>query len=240
MMQQLEEDLFVLELGGTGYFGLHPTLMLTEQGPILADAGYPQTHDELLKQLAACGVKAGDLHSLLITHHDFDHIGGVKALLAENPNLRIFAHEVETPYCDGTKSALKASSDAERERLKAFSFPVDVELVDNQILPAFGGIRVIHTLGHTFGHCAYYLPERETLITGDALVAIDGVLQGPRPEYAYDLELAHQALNSFLDLPLSTCICYHGGVVSGNMHDELQRVIAAGPGAMPSPERPVR
>ena len=45
-----------------------------------------------------------------------------------------------------------------------------------------GRPRVIRTPGHTIGHCAFHLPDRDVVIAGDAVVTLDPYtgLSGPR------------------------------------------------------------
>src|SRR3712207_6893536 len=43
-------------------------------------------------------------------------------------------------------------------------------VADGETLAVAGSPRVVHTPGHTFGHCALHLPDRDVLITGDALI----------------------------------------------------------------------
>jgi glyoxylase-like metal-dependent hydrolase (beta-lactamase superfamily II) len=53
---------------------------------------------------------------------------------------------------------------------------------DGDELPVPGRPRAIATPGHTPGHVALHLPERDAVITGDALVTLDPytTLTGPR------------------------------------------------------------
>ena len=46
---------------------------------------------------------------------------------------------------------------------------VDLAFEDGQLLPMLGGIRVIHTPGHTEGSSCLYVQEEKLLIVGDAL-----------------------------------------------------------------------
>jgi glyoxylase-like metal-dependent hydrolase (beta-lactamase superfamily II) len=47
------------------------------------------------------------------------------------------------------------------------------ELPSGGELDVPGAPRIVFTPGHTFGHCALHLPDRDALITGDALVTLD-------------------------------------------------------------------
>jgi len=235
MMIKLNDKTYVLELMGSGDNACHPTLLMTDGGPALFDAGFDFTHDELVAQMESAGVTVAQLRALFITHHDMDHIGGAKALLQENDQIRVFAHIFEVPFIEGSLPPLK-SGPGEPPDPATYAIKVNNTLVDEHVIDIIDCL-VIQMLGHTYGHIAYYLRDSKTLICGDSLVAFGGVLQGPRPEFCYDLEVAHEQLSRFLDLNIKTCICYHGGVVQGDIHAELQRVIAAGPGAYPSPAR---
>ena len=42
-------------------------------------------------------------------------------------------------------------------------------LTDGELLPVAGGLRVVHTPGHSPGHISLLLESTRTLITGDAL-----------------------------------------------------------------------
>jgi glyoxylase-like metal-dependent hydrolase (beta-lactamase superfamily II) len=53
---------------------------------------------------------------------------------------------------------------------------------DEESLDVPGSPRVVACPGHTLGHCALHLPERDVLLAGDAIVTLDPytALRGPR------------------------------------------------------------
>lgn len=56
--------------------------------PVLVDAGVVAERDDFLAALRTV-IDPADLRWLWLTHTDFDHIGAIGALLAENPHLRV-------------------------------------------------------------------------------------------------------------------------------------------------------
>lgn len=56
--------------------------------PVLVDAGIVSERDDFIDALRTV-IDPTDLRWLWLTHTDFDHIGAISALLAENPHLRV-------------------------------------------------------------------------------------------------------------------------------------------------------
>jgi hydroxyacylglutathione hydrolase len=86
--------------------------------------------------------------SILITHHHWDHQGGIEGLLARFPSTEVFAPAQES--VTGTSVPLRGGEHIRPARLD-------------------GELRVIAVPGHTLGHLAYY--GEGCLFCGDALFA---------------------------------------------------------------------
>jgi len=53
----------------------------------------------------------------------------------------------------------------------------------------------------------------------------EGNLYGPNPSATEDMEQAIESLKKLLTYEIDTIVCYHGGVVKGNIHDRLLDII---------------
>ena len=76
----------------------------------------------------------------------------------------------------------------------------DRTYADGEVLPVPGRPRAVHTPGHTWGQSVFHLPDRDVLISGDALVTLDPYTgeRGPRlvaPAATSDTGKAYAALD---------------------------------------------
>ena len=117
-------------------------------------------------------LRANDLTplALLLTHAHVDHLGGAGSV-ARASGARAYLHPD-----DGW---LAASPEDQLRALFGMVPPGDYappesyeDLAHDQLLDLAGlSIRVIHTPGHTPGHCCFLLEESGTLFSGDQLFA---------------------------------------------------------------------
>ena len=121
--------------------------------------------------------------------------------------------------------------DKERKMaLKIFNNIPHVEvkrtLKDNERLSFCGGIRVIHTPGHTPGHICLYHEESKTLIAGDELNVMDGQLTGPnkRTMNEEDTKMAINSLKKLEEYDIENVISYHGGLFNNNPHQKIKEL----------------
>ena len=83
----------------------NPYLLVDPDGLTLIDAGLPGSHRKILRYMASLGYAPADLKRILITHADFDHVGGLAALKAAS-GARVFASLVEAQaMAEGTPPA---------------------------------------------------------------------------------------------------------------------------------------
>lgn len=214
-----------------GSSAFHPVLITDEQVTLLVDTGVPDTLDLLEAELKRLGVDIDQLSAVLITHHDVDHLGNLKALKARNPSITVMTSEGEVPFVEGCVPAQKLQDIAsgrlvigEDQRAWAdhlanvfptLGTPVDEVLQDGDVLTIADGLQVIASPGHTLGHISLYHHATQTLISGDALNIKEGLLNGPNPRMTHDMVEARSTLEKLAAFPIQRIIAFHGGVVEG-------------------------
>jgi len=77
----------VARLPGLGQLVVNAFVLHGEE-PVLVDAGVVAERDDFVDALRSV-IDPADLRWLWLTHTDFDHIGAIAVLLAENPHLRV-------------------------------------------------------------------------------------------------------------------------------------------------------
>lgn len=220
-------------------FVIHPTLIWDEKQTLLIDTGMPGYMEEINLVMDKANKSLEDLTGILITHQDINHIGSLPEILtACTQHLTIYAHKEEIPYIEGDLPLLKTNpakfTEEQWEELSDFlkftylhppKAQVTVSLEDAQTLDINGGIEIIHTPGHTPGHISLFHKKSGTLIAGDTLLATNGHLQPPNPVSTPDMELAIQSIEKFLAYPIKQVVCYHGGIVTENVMEQLQSLV---------------
>jgi glyoxylase-like metal-dependent hydrolase (beta-lactamase superfamily II) len=156
----------------------------------IVDCGVPSSWRSLHDALRRLGRRPDDVEAVVLTHAHFDHMG-----FAERAR-RELGVPVHVPENDATLARHPWRYDHERPRSLYFAtqpralpivasfvrhralFPPPLrELVrfggDAGALDVPGAPRVVPTPGHTIGHCALHLPDRDAVIAGDAVVTLD-------------------------------------------------------------------
>ena len=143
---------------------------------VLLDAGTRWAPRRLLAALAGLGRAPEDVTHLLLSHAHADHAGGAKAV-QEASSSAVVAHEREAVYVREGRTPVPDRSTAggrlvRRLPRRASGFravEVTSTFVDREVLPLADGLTVVHTPGHTPGHCSFLHPSSGVLLTGDAL-----------------------------------------------------------------------
>ena len=220
---------------------IHPTLIWDDNNVILVDAGLPGGLPDIKEEMSKAGVSFDKLDKIIITHQDMDHIGGLPDILSESDHeIKVLAHEEDKPYIQGEKrlnkitperreqleKQLKSMPEEQRNAMqKLFQNPptakVDETVKDEFELPYCGGIRIIHTPGHTPGHIVLYLKQSKILIAGDLLNIIDGELVGPNPQHTPNMDSALKSLQKLTQYDIEKVITYHGGLYTENPNQKI-------------------
>ncbi len=199
----------------------NPYLLIDTDGLTLIDAGLPGSHKKILQYMAGLGYAAQDLKRILITHADFDHVGGLAAL-KKTTGARLYASPVEAQaMAEGHASRplqprrriTKLFFDLMASFLKPSTVQVDEFLSDGQTFPVLGGLRVVETPGHTPGHVSFFAPSAGILFCGDSLVSEESGLRGSRGANNWDQGKSDESVRKQAALGATMVCSGHGPVV---------------------------
>jgi len=214
-------------------------LIAAEDGITLVDSGLTGQAGTILEAISSTGRTPADLKHILITHHHSDHTGSL-ASLVETTGAKAYVHSLDAGITRGDAPVgrpnprvfLGRLAGPLLMRLQPSRMPpvvIEREVADGDELPITGGLRVIHTPGHTAGHVSYLWPESGgVLFAGDAaanfrgLAPPVGLLGGMFTE---DPDQARESFRKLAELEFDTACFGHGGVLAGQPHAAFRRAV---------------
>jgi glyoxylase-like metal-dependent hydrolase (beta-lactamase superfamily II) len=140
----------------------------------LVDTGLKSAPKRIYAALAELGKQPSDVNRIILTHAHSDHAGGLQTVHHDTGG-RLHVHETDAEWVRKGEVPPRDKRSFIARVMAYLPDPgfapteVDEVITDNQLLDVAGGLRVVHTPGHTSGHVSLLHESSGVLITGDAL-----------------------------------------------------------------------
>jgi glyoxylase-like metal-dependent hydrolase (beta-lactamase superfamily II) len=229
----------------------HTNWYLIEDGGRLTvvDTGLPRSWSSLHAVLRELGHALSAIEAVVLTHAHFDHMGFARRA-QQQLRVPLWAHRAELSVVHHPWRY-----EHERSRIPYLRHPEFVRVFTEmtvmgalwvrgadassayeggQRLDVPGRPHVIHTPGHTYGHCSLHLPDRGAVIVGDAFVTVDPYTGRGGPcivaaAATADSQQALSSLDALAELDAGVALTGHGNAWRGSMRDAVERAKLAGP-----------
>jgi glyoxylase-like metal-dependent hydrolase (beta-lactamase superfamily II) len=223
-IQQLVPGLYAIALGPVNAF-----LLADHEGLTLIDTGVRGDGDKILQAIREIGRQPSELRRVLITHGHPDHAGGLAAIQAAT-GAPAYAHPLDAVDIRAgcvSRPLTPAPTLLTRilfELLIRRSSPqypaatVEHLVNDGDVLPIAGGLKAIHTPGHSAGQLSFFWPHH-----GGVLFAADSCSNMPRLGYSVgyeDIALGRRTLARLAKLEFAVACFGHGKAI---LHDAAAR-----------------
>jgi glyoxylase-like metal-dependent hydrolase (beta-lactamase superfamily II) len=210
--------------------GVNAYLVEDEGAVTLVDTGMPWHAEELRAEIERVVGSIQAVDRVLITHFDFDHVGGLNRLIGDGLDAPIAIGVDDEPYLarrerptwNNRKGLFQRVTDLMRDPPALPVEPVaDGDTVD--------GFDVYHTPGHTPGHTAFVNESLSLALVGDLVRERDGEFAVPPWFLNYDQDQAEESLRSYVKrAPAVDIVCQgHGTPVVEQGSDRLSAVVGA-------------
>ncbi|MEO7309084.1 MAG: MBL fold metallo-hydrolase [Chitinophagaceae bacterium] len=227
-MQPITPHLFQITLGAVNCF----IIDAGKNGLVLVDTGHMKSRDKIFAAIEKSGRSPKDIKRIILTHTHPDHAGSA-ADISQETGAIILAHPLDAALAEkgiagrlphilspGVINWLVFRLFIKGKPNQIPAFKTDELLNDGDVLSLAGGIRVIHTPGHSAGHIALYLEDDDILIAGDLCSNMMGLDLSTVYE---DRALGMRSIEKAAAIPFSKAVFGHGKAL---MKDAAKQMLA--------------
>lgn len=189
--------------------------LIAERRMTLIDAGMVGSRLMLERYLRRIGRRLDELDRIICTHGHPDHIGGLTELVRGCGEVAVLIHPDELAGLRlSLREALARTENRAVRRGRMIHYltraPADpTPIEDGTVLPILGGLRVVHTPGHTPGSICLYAERLRLLFTGDVLQVIRGRLTYASALFSHDHLAAQASVERLARLDVDTIALSH-------------------------------
>lgn len=211
------------------------TFIIAEPGRqlTLIDAGMPWSRWPIERRIRAIGRGAHEIERIVCTHGHPDHVSGIPRLLRGRSDVSVLMHPADIAgLAVGLRQALRRTDDgvARHHRLLDHFTRTPSGLTpvrEGDVIPVLGGLRVVHTPGHTPGSVCLYAERHRLLFSGDVLQVRRGRLTYANAFFSHDAAQARTTLSRLAELDVETIALAHFPAWRRNANDALRALAAS-------------
>jgi len=197
----------------------------------LIDTGMPGNAARIVKFLKSIGKSQANSVTIILTHSDIDHAGGVSELKEKLENTKVAIHEADAQRLAGEEPP-KQVRGFPRLVLKVASPFMKLSPVTADILLRDGeqvdGLTVVHTPGHTRGSICLYSERLQAMFVGDALATErDGTLTLPTAFMSADIEEAKNSARKIASYEFQLLLPGHGPPILSHASSKVKELVAS-------------
>ena len=200
----------------------------------LVDTGLKRAPARIVAGLASIGKHPRDVTRIVLTHVHPDHAGGA-AEMSRRTGARVLVHGDDRDWARTGRirgandpSTLIGRMFARAGDAKIEAFEPGPALTDGELVPGSGGMRVVHTPGHSPGHISLLVEPSGTLITGDALFNFR-FLRGARISPAFlcsDFAMTKRTAHRLGELEYDVAAFTHGPEIRDRARETVRGLLA--------------
>ena len=188
----------------------------------LVDAGHRGSIRLLRGHVEQLGRKMSDITRIICTHGHPDHIGGVQEI-AQVSGAQVLMHPADMERLRiKLRDVLRGRPAPGAIIAYLTRAPEAAPLNDGDVIPALGGLRVVHTPGHTPGSICLYSESRRLVIVGDILQRMRGQVTYPNYVFTDDMGLARRSIARLAELDIETILFSHYPALREGGRDALR------------------
>lgn len=215
----------------------------------VVDAGAPGYRRQLAGGCAELGRTEADVSAVVLTHAHADHVG-VAEMLRTELRVPVWVHEGDRDLATTAKSMGKNEGSMFPYLRHTAAWKLTFELMrngamkprpiqevrtftDGEQLDVPGGLRVVHTPGHTDGHCVLVSETAGVCFAGDAICSYNPLTGETGPQlmpraFTHDVAQATASLDRMSGLGVESILPGHGDPMP-SPDDAVTRAKGRGP-----------